>query len=623
MSLTWTPAESATPEWTPASDDDLTFTTRGTLSSDAVTVADGTMPVVESVDPPADDKLTTLLASTDATIAAVGGNAATIAGDLAAEVTARGDADDALAGDLAAETTERAAGDLAGTEALAVFARSVGDTVGDTRPKLALSTLLDEGNHSTGAYTTPHIGDLTGGFWLRFTATVLPYHVAPVDPDLLLYSEIFTLPHDTIGSWDNLEPAFERQWDADASAWRTYIFCEWTEESGTTETHQATTLGAYTTSGVTYPVREVPVGVECEWAIWLDFANGDGDWEYKLLRRVYDGTPDVTVDEAEWELFLHVIGDGPTSIDTGVTSYDWGIGFGPGRVHYGELILRDGGPTGTILAHPTAALALAAGEGNPFTDGQGNVWTPGIEAEVFDPTATSGGVALGETSTTAYRGDRGKTAYDHSQVTSGNPHGTTAADVGAAATSHSHTLANISDAGTLAGLNSVASANITDGTIVAADLAASLLGRIPTTVTVASDVPSPTDGTFTNTTGLAVPVVNGSTYYMVGVLDVTGINAADLRVSLTCPTGEVRLSVQGKAYSATVAAADTAYSGEILASGDIVTNLAVLTGRSTLVPFQGRFTATADGTLQIQHSQRTANATATTVKAGSYLTYHT
>lgn len=35
---------------------------------------------------------------------------------------------------------------------------------------------------------------------------------------------------------------------------------------------------------------------------------------------------------------------------------------------------------------------------------------------------------LGETSTTAYRGDRGKTAYDHSQVT-GNPHGTTMSDI--------------------------------------------------------------------------------------------------------------------------------------------------------------------------------------------------
>ena len=37
-------------------------------------------------------------------------------------------------------------------------------------------------------------------------------------------------------------------------------------------------------------------------------------------------------------------------------------------------------------------------------------------------------LALGETSSTAYRGDRGKTAYDHSQ-TSGNPHGTTGAGV--------------------------------------------------------------------------------------------------------------------------------------------------------------------------------------------------
>ena len=38
-------------------------------------------------------------------------------------------------------------------------------------------------------------------------------------------------------------------------------------------------------------------------------------------------------------------------------------------------------------------------------------------------------LALGETSSTAYRGDRGKIAYDHSQAT-GNPHGTTKADVG-------------------------------------------------------------------------------------------------------------------------------------------------------------------------------------------------
>lgn len=38
-------------------------------------------------------------------------------------------------------------------------------------------------------------------------------------------------------------------------------------------------------------------------------------------------------------------------------------------------------------------------------------------------------LALGETSSTAYRGDRGKIAYDHSQTT-GNPHNTTKADIG-------------------------------------------------------------------------------------------------------------------------------------------------------------------------------------------------
>jgi len=43
----------------------------------------------------------------------------------------------------------------------------------------------------------------------------------------------------------------------------------------------------------------------------------------------------------------------------------------------------------------------------------------------------SSSLALGETSTTAYRGDYGKTAYDHTQIISGNPHGTTASQVGA------------------------------------------------------------------------------------------------------------------------------------------------------------------------------------------------
>lgn len=56
-------------------------------------------------------------------------------------------------------------------------------------------------------------------------------------------------------------------------------------------------------------------------------------------------------------------------------------------------------------------------------------------------------LALGETSSSAYRGDRGKTAYDHSQLTSGNPHNVTKSDVGLSnvVNSDTTTTANITD----------------------------------------------------------------------------------------------------------------------------------------------------------------------------------
>ncbi len=57
-------------------------------------------------------------------------------------------------------------------------------------------------------------------------------------------------------------------------------------------------------------------------------------------------------------------------------------------------------------------------------------WTGSTNWQVYKLSeGGGGGLTLGETSSTAYRGDRGKIAYDHSQTT-GNPHGTTAADVG-------------------------------------------------------------------------------------------------------------------------------------------------------------------------------------------------
>lgn len=59
----------------------------------------------------------------------------------------------------------------------------------------------------------------------------------------------------------------------------------------------------------------------------------------------------------------------------------------------------------------------------------------------------SASLALGETSSTAYPGDKGKIAYDHSQITQGNPHGSTADDVGAAPAAHVSAVASASALG--------------------------------------------------------------------------------------------------------------------------------------------------------------------------------
>lgn len=71
----------------------------------------------------------------------------------------------------------------------------------------------------------------------------------------------------------------------------------------------------------------------------------------------------------------------------------------------------------------------------------------------------SASLALGETENTAYRGDRGKQAYDHISR-SDNPHGVTYQQVGAAAEDHTHTAAEV---GAAAATHNHSASNITSG----------------------------------------------------------------------------------------------------------------------------------------------------------------
>lgn len=73
-------------------------------------------------------------------------------------------------------------------------------------------------------------------------------------------------------------------------------------------------------------------------------------------------------------------------------------------------------------------------DGNPYTPESGKIYVDVDTNKTYRWSGMlyvmigGGGVALGETSETAYRGDRGKIAYDHSQ-SQGNPHNSTTSDI--------------------------------------------------------------------------------------------------------------------------------------------------------------------------------------------------
>lgn len=82
---------------------------------------------------------------------------------------------------------------------------------------------------------------------------------------------------------------------------------------------------------------------------------------------------------------------------------------------------------GKFYKEETHVTVITGESGKIYVDlktGKTNRWSGTAFAEISES------LALGETASTAFPGDKGKEAYDHSKKTSGNPHGVTKTDVG-------------------------------------------------------------------------------------------------------------------------------------------------------------------------------------------------
>ena len=92
-------------------------------------------------------------------------------------------------------------------------------------------------------------------------------------------------------------------------------------------------------------------------------------------------------------------------------------------------------PSSQLPSYVDDVLEYSAKSSFPATGESGKIYVDTTTNKTYRWSGSayveiSESLALGETDSTAYRGDRGKTAYYHSQLTSGNPHNVTKSDVG-------------------------------------------------------------------------------------------------------------------------------------------------------------------------------------------------
>lgn len=209
------------------------------------------------------------------------------------------------------------------------------------------------------------------------------------------------------------------------------------------------------------------------------------------------------------------------------------------------------------------------------------------ESEVVNALAGGGGVSLGETSSTAYRGDRGKIAYDHSQVATGNPHAVTKTDVGLSAVTND---------------------------------AQAKLAWTPPPIIKTADQTNATD-TLADDNELSFAIGANDVWVADFWLSCSGNTTGDIKVTVSAPAGATaELQVLGSLASTSTPSQIAC--GYIATPGTDVVACGVQAGASTRTPVRvvgTVFNSSTAGNITIRWAQNTSDATAVKVRKGSYL----
>lgn len=126
-------------------------------------------------------------------------------------------------------------------------------------------------------------------------------------------------------------------------------------------------------------------------------------------------------------------------------------------------------PSSQLPSYVDDVLEYSAKSSFPATGESGKIYVDTSTNKTYRWSGTayveiSESIALGETENTAYYGNKGKTAYEHSQVTSGNPHNVTKTDVGLGNVGNFKAVSTVASQGLSDTEKSNARANIGAGT---------------------------------------------------------------------------------------------------------------------------------------------------------------